>query len=218
MYKAFLKRFFDLLVASASLLLLTPIAILVVIIIKIDSKGPAFFTQKRYGKNRKVFTIYKFRTMYTIAPRECATNDLVDARKLITPFGKLLRLSSIDELPQLVNIIKGDMSLIGPRPVILSEIDLINEREKYGANSCRPGITGWAQVNGRDELRIKEKAKMDGKYVKNLGPKIDMKCLIKTISVIVFAHGHKDITETLMPENIPQQILSEFCGNIETAN
>lgn len=187
------------------------------IIIKSDSKGPVFFKHKRYGKDKKVFTIYKFRSMYIDAPKDCATNDLENAHRYITRFGKFLRLSSIDELPQLINILKGDMSLVGPRPVIVSETDLINEREKYGANSCKPGITGWAQVNGRDELRIKEKARMDGEYVKNLSFLMDLECFLMTFKVILLAKGHKEATELLLPESIPQQILNERCGNIEIA-
>lgn len=217
MYKKYIKRSLDIVTAIIALIILSLPLLVVMIIIKLDSKGPVFFKHKRYGEDKKIFTIYKFRTMYTDAPKDCATNDLEDAHKHITRFGKFLRLSSIDELPQLINIVKGDMSLVGPRPVIVSEIDLINEREKYGANSCKPGITGWAQVNGRDELRIKEKARMDGEYIKNLSFLMDLECFLMTFKVILLAKGHKEATEILLPENIPQQILNERCGNIEIA-
>ena len=154
------------------ILLILPIC-LIAIWVKLDSKGTVIFKQKRVGKNLKPFMVYKFRTMTTDAPKNCPTNSLNNALLYITRSGKIMRKLSVDELPQLINVLKGEMSIIGPRPVILFETDLLSEREKYNANNCRPGITGWAQVNGRDELRTIEKAKMDGEYVNNFGIVMD---------------------------------------------
>lgn len=139
--------------------------------------------------------------MYVGAPKDCPTNELKDPQKFITKIGRFLRLYSIDELPQIMNVLKGEMSIVGPRPVILSEKKLINERAKYNANSCKPGITGWAQVNGRDELCIVEKARMDGEYAENLGFLIDLKCVIMTFKVILLARGYKEAGETLLPRD-----------------
>ena len=126
------------------------------------------------------------------APKYQATNDMLDSGKYITSAGKIMRKLSINELPQLVNVLKGEMSIVGPRPVILNEVDLLSEREKYNVNSCKPGITGWAQVNGRDELRVKEKAAMDGYYVKNFGLLMDIKCLIMTLTAVLSMRGHRE--------------------------
>lgn len=171
-------------------LLLVPI-ILVAIVIKFESTGPIIFKQKRYGKNKVPFTIYKFRTMYQNAPHDIATAEIKNV-SVITPSGRLLRRTGFDEIPQLINIIKGQMSFIGPRPVILKEADLISLRDSYGANNCTPGISGWAQSNGRDEVEIEEKAYMDGVYVKNFGPHMDLKCLLKTLEVVFTGSGHRE--------------------------
>lgn len=192
MYQNYIKRLLDVTFASIIFILALPIAVIVVIAIKLDDNGPIIFKHKRFGQHKKPFTIYKFRTMSVTAPPNSPTNSLLNAESHITSPGKFIRKLSLDELPQLVNVIKGDMSLVGPRPVILNEIDLIKERQKYNANSCKPGITGWAQVNGRDELRMKKKAKMDGEYVKKLGFLMDVKCVGMTIWAVLSVKGHKE--------------------------
>lgn len=185
-FYSFVKRLLDIIVAFLGIVILFPIFLIISIAIKIDSKGPVIFRQKRFGINQSVFYIYKFRTMDILAPQSVATKDLGDADKYITKLGKILRKTSLDELPQLINILIGQMSIIGPRPVILEEYDLIEEREKYGANSVRPGLTGWAQVNGRDMLDDRTKARYDGEYVDNFGFFMDLKCFFRTI-VLVFS-------------------------------
>ena len=172
------------------ILLLAPI-LFVAIIIKFESSGSILFKQKRYGKNKVPFTIYKFRTMHQNAPHDVATAEIKNV-SVITPSGRLLRRTGFDEIPQLINIIKGEMSFIGPRPVILKEKALIALRDSYGANNCTPGISGWAQSNGRDEVEIEEKAYMDGIYAKNFGLRMDLKCFFKTLGVIFTGHGHRE--------------------------
>ena len=139
-------------IASFAIVFLLPLLIITYVLIKLESPGPALFRQKRYGKDKKIFTVYKFRSMRTTAPRNIPTNDFHDAHAYITRVGRIIRKLSIDELPQLINVLQGHMSLVGPRPVVLTETSLISERGKYGANNVKPGITGWAQVNGRDDL------------------------------------------------------------------
>ena len=186
------KRAADFSVAIISLCLLAVLFVVVAILIKVDSKGPIFFKQLRFGKDKKPFTIYKFRTMTTDAPKNAATRELQDAASYITKVGKVMRKLSIDELPQLLNILKGEMSVVGPRPVILAETDLITERTKYGANALTPGITGWAQANGRDEIDIYTKARMDGDYASEFGLVMDIRCLFKTVETILFAKGYQE--------------------------
>ena len=157
------------------------------IIIKLESKGPVFFKQKRIGKDKKEFYIYKFRTMRTDTPKDMPTHMLKNADSYITKSGKIFRKASIDELPQIINILKGQMSIIGPRPALWNQEDLIEERDKYNANSIRPGLTGWAQVNWRDELEIPIKAKFDGEYVEKMSLWFDIKIFLKTI-IKVFKH------------------------------
>jgi O-antigen biosynthesis protein WbqP len=191
MYK-YTKRAADIVVALISLAFLSIIWIAIAVAIKADSKGPVLFKQLRFGKDQKPFKIYKFRTMAVSAPANMATNDFADATSYITKVGKVMRKLSIDELPQFINVLKGDMSLVGPRPVILAETDLIAERTKYGANAFVPGITGWAQANGRDEMDIYTKAKFDGDYASEFGLMMDIRCLVKTIETIVFARGYRE--------------------------
>ena len=148
--------------------------------IKIDSKGPVLFKQKRLGKNKIFFNIYKFRTMYTDTPKDMPTHMLQDPTKCITKVGAFMRKTSIDELPQIFNILKGEMSIVGPRPALWNQDDLILERDKYNANDIPVGLTGWAQINGRDELPIVDKAKLDGYYVEHKSTILDMKCIFKT--------------------------------------
>ena len=190
MYKRCFKRIFDILISFMGILFLIPLFICVAVVIKIDSKGPALFVSKRPGKNKKPFTIYKFRTMRTDTPKDCATM-YIDGDRYITKLGRLLRKLSIDELPQLFNVLIGNMSLIGPRPCGFSETELIEERDKQNAFSALPGITGYAQVNGRDQLAmdIVKKAQYDGDYCKNITFKNDFKILLDTVRVVLKREG-----------------------------
>lgn len=182
-----IKRILDIIISMVAILLLSPFFVIISAIIKLESKGTVFFKQKRIGKEKKEFYIYKFRTMRTDTPKEMPTHMLKNAEAYITRSGKIFRKTSIDELPQLINILKGEMSLIGPRPALWNQEDLIKERDKYNANSIRPGLTGWAQVNGRDELEIPIKAKYDGEYVEKMSFLFDIKIFLKTI-IKVFKH------------------------------
>lgn len=181
------KRIIDIVLSLIALIILIPFFIIFAIIIKAESKGPILFKQKRVGKNKENFTIYKFRTMRTDTPKDMPTHMLKNAETYITKFGNFMRKTSIDELPQIINILKGDMSIIGPRPALWNQEDLIAERDKYNANSIRPGLTGWAQVNGRDELPIPIKAKFDGEYIERISFLFDLKIFFKTIKN-VFKH------------------------------
>ena len=172
-----------------ALILLFPLLLIVAIAIKVESRGPVFFKQKRYGKRKKPFDMYKLRTMYLDAPKNAPTYSIEDPDQYITKVGKILRRNSLDELPQIWNILVGEMSFVGPRPVVLNEYDLIAERDKYGANDIHPGLTGWAQINGRDELTMNDKARIDGKYVKEMSFKNDLICIFKTIPVILKQDG-----------------------------
>lgn len=188
MYK-YLKRPLDFLISLIALIILSPLFLLIAIWIKINSKGPVFFRQKRVGKDKELFEIYKFRSMRTDTPSDMPTHLLNDPDAFITSSGKFLRKTSLDELPQLINIIKGDMAIIGPRPALWNQYDLIEERDKYGANDVRPGLSGWAQINGRDELEIPVKAKLDGDYVKNMGLNFDLKCFFGTVTSVLRSDG-----------------------------
>lgn len=176
-----IKRMLDIFLSLLALIVLLPFWIIFAIIIKLESPGPILFKQKRIGKNKKNFMIYKFRTMRTDTPKDMPTHMLKNAESYITKFGNIMRKTSIDELPQILNILKGDMSIIGPRPALWNQDDLINERDKYNANDIRPGLTGWAQVNGRDELEIPVKAKFDGEYIEKMSLWFDTKIFFKTI-------------------------------------
>ena len=182
-----IKNVLDFILSLLALIVLFPFFCIFAIIIKLESKGPIFFKQKRIGKDKKEFYIYKFRTMRTDTPKDMPTHLLKDAESYITKSGKIFRKTSIDELPQIINILKGQMSIIGPRPALWNQYDLIKERDKYNANSIRPGLTGWAQVNGRDELEIPIKAKLDGEYVQKMSFLFDLKIFFETI-VKVFKH------------------------------
>ena len=195
MYREYGKRIEDVSIALAALVILGLPMLLVAAAIRLTSKGPALFRQKRFGKDKQLFTVYKFRTMYTKAPKNMPTNSFTNADSYITPLGGVLRKLSIDELPQLLNVIKGDMSIVGPRPVIKTEKKLISLRQKYHANSVKPGITGWAQVNGRDDLDDQRKAEMDGEYVQRLSFLTDVKIMIKTIGAVLMMSGHTEGSE-----------------------
>lgn len=183
------KRGFDLMFSAIGLILLSPIFLALVAAIRLDSKGPVFFTQKRVGVHKKHFNILKFRTMRIDTPKDMPTHMLENPDQWITKTGRFLRKTSLDELPQIINIIKGEMSIIGPRPALWNQYDLIAERDKYGANDVPPGLTGWAQINGRDELPIDVKAKLDGEYVENIGPAMDIKCFFGTLLSVVKSEG-----------------------------
>ncbi len=189
MYKAFGKRAMDFFISFWALLLLSPVFAVIAFRIKKESKGPVFFKQKRVGMDKTHFMIYKFRTMYTDAPKDCPTHLLEHAENFITPTGSFLRKTSLDELPQLINILKGEMSFVGPRPALWNQYDLIAERDKYGANDVLPGLTGTAQINGRDELPIPVKAQFDGQYVKKCSFFYDTYCLLKTAFKVLSQDG-----------------------------
>ena len=189
MYKKFIKRTLDIILSTVGILVLGLPMLIIAVIIKIDSKGPVLFKQKRVGKGKKHFMILKFRTMRTDTPHDAPTHELSDPKKWITKVGGFLRKTSLDELPQLFNIFAGQMSVIGPRPALWNQFDLIDERDKYGANDVRPGLTGWAQINGRDELEIDVKARLDGEYVEKLGFKMDIKCFFGTIKSVLKSDG-----------------------------
>lgn len=182
-----IKRIIDFVISLIGLIILSPIFLILALIIKLESKGPVFFKQKRIGKNKKHFQILKFRTMRTDTPKDMPTHMLKNADSYITKVGKFLRKTSLDELPQIINILKGDMSIIGPRPALWNQDDLIEERDKYNVHSVLPGLTGWAQINGRDELEIPVKAKFDGEYIEKMSFIFDIKIFFGTI-IKVFKH------------------------------
>lgn len=189
MYKHFLKRVIDFILSLIGLIVLSPVFIILCVWIKLDSKGPIFFRQKRVGKNKKHFNILKFRTMYIDTPKDMPTHMLSNPDQYITKAGKFLRKTSLDELPQIINILKGEMAIIGPRPALWNQDDLIAERDKYGANDIKPGLTGWAQINGRDELEIDVKAALDGEYVRRMSFSFDVKCFFGTITSVLKHEG-----------------------------
>ncbi|MFX0560711.1 sugar transferase [Tepidibacillus infernus] len=188
------KRILDFILSLIAMLILWPLFLIIAIIIKLDSKGPVFFKQKRIGKNKKYFYILKFRTMRTDTPKDMPTHMLQNPDQFITKIGKFLRKTSLDELPQIINILKGEMSIIGPRPALWNQDDLIAERDKYGANAVYPGLTGWAQINGRDELPIEVKASLDGEYVQRMSFAFDIKIFFKTVFSVLRSEGIKEGT------------------------
>lgn len=189
MYKNFLKRFIDITLSFIGIVVLAIPMFIVAAIIKLDSPGPVFFKQKRVGKDKKYFTIIKFRSMPVTAPHDTPTHQLENTEQLLSKFQRFERKMSLDELPQLFNILIGDMSIIGPRPALWNQDDLIAERDKYGANSVRPGLTGLAQISGRDELEIPVKAKLDGEYIEKMSFLFDCKCFFGTITAVLKHDG-----------------------------
>ena len=183
------KRILDFLLSLLALVVLSPLLLVLAVIIRATSPGPVFFRQKRVGQFKSHYMIYKYRTMRTDAPRDQPTHLLKDPNAYITPVGRFLRRSSLDELPQLFNILRGEMSLVGPRPALWNQFDLIAERDKYGANDVRPGLTGWAQINGRDELPIDVKARLDGEYVKRMSFFFDARCILGTVIKVMRSEG-----------------------------
>lgn len=184
-----IKRLIDIILSTIGLIILSPIFLILILVIKLDSKGPVLFTQKRFGINKSHFHILKFRTMRIDTPKDTPTHLLENPDQWITKVGNFLRKTSLDELPQIINIFKGEMSIIGPRPALWNQYDLITEREKYGANDIPVGLTGWAQINGRDELEIDMKAKLDGEYVDKIGFIMDVKCFFGTITRVLRTDG-----------------------------
>ena len=195
-----LKRMLDFLLALLALLLLSPLLLILAAAVRLTSPGPALFTQRRVGLHRKLFTIYKFRTMRTDTPKDAPTHLLQDANRFITPLGRFLRASSLDELPQLINILRGDMAFVGPRPALWNQDDLIAARERAGANDVRPGLTGWAQINGRDELPIPVKARLDGEYVQKMSFSFDLKCFFGTFLSVLRRDGVREGAPALEEE------------------
>lgn len=191
MYKA-IKRTIDIALSLIGIIVLSPIYLILVIAIKIDSRGPVLFKQKRIGIHKTDFNILKFRTMKVDAPKDTPTHLLDNPERYITRVGKFLRKTSLDELPQIWNIFIGEMSIIGPRPALWNQYDLIAERDKYGANDIRPGLTGLAQISGRDELEIREKAALDGDYVKKMSFLLDVKLMFLTIASVVRSEGVRE--------------------------
>ena len=181
MYRKFIKRALDMILSGIGMVILIIPMLVIAVIIKLDSKGPVLFWQKRVGVHKGTFMMPKFRSMYTETPANMPTHLLQDPDRWITKSGRILRKLSLDELPQVWSIFVGDMSIIGPRPALWNQYDLIAERDKYGANDVRPGLTGWAQINGRDELEIPVKAKLDGEYVEKLSFLFDCRCFFGTI-------------------------------------
>ncbi len=189
MYKNYFKRILDIILSLCGIICLAIPMGIIAVAIKLDSNGPVLFKQKRVGCSKTHFEILKFRTMFTETPKDVPTHELSDSKKWITRVGRILRKTSLDELPQLFNILKGEMSIIGPRPALWNQFDLIEERDRYGANDVCPGLTGWAQISGRDELEIEAKAKLDGEYVEKMSFAFDCSCFIKTIGSVIKSEG-----------------------------
>ena len=204
MYRKFGKRMMDILLSVLALIVLAVPMLIIAVVVKLDSQGPILFWQKRVGKGKNTFMMPKFRSMYTETPAEMPTHLLEDPARWITPVGRILRKTSLDELPQILSILCGNMSIVGPRPALWNQDDLIAERDRYGANDIRPGLTGWAQINGRDELPIEVKARLDGEYAEKMSLWFDVKCMVMTVLKVVRHDGvveggpkelHKEETE-----------------------
>lgn len=189
MYRHAIKRLLDIVLSVIGLIVLAIPMLVFALIVKLDSPGPVLFWQKRVGAGKNTFMMPKFRTMYTETPANMPTHLLADPDKWITRTGRWYRKLSIDELPQILCILTGKMSIVGPRPALWNQDDLIAERDKYGANDVRPGLTGWAQINGRDELEIPVKARLDGEYIRNIGFLFDCKCFFGTVIKVMKHDG-----------------------------
>lgn len=214
------KRMLDLLISGLAILLLSPLLLVIALAIRLDSPGPVFFIQDRIGLHKKRFRIYKFRTMRSDTPADVPTHLLQDPHASITATGRLLRRTSLDELPQLFNIFKGQMSIIGPRPALWNQYDLEAERDRYGANDVLPGLTGWAQINGRDELPIAVKASLDGEYVRKMSLAFDMKCFFKTFRSVLKSEGVaeggvKDGIKDGVKDGVKSGVKDDFNGSIK---
>lgn len=206
------KRTFDVAAAVAGMVVLSPLLLATAIAVKATSPGPVIFQQKRYGKNEVPFTCYKFRTMKIDTPPNVPTRVMREDKAVMTPIGATLRKTSIDELPQLVNIVKGDMSVIGPRPMILAEYEQIEARARYGANDIRPGLTGWAQINGRDAVTVEEKARLDGEYRRNMGFRLDARIFFRSFAVVLGRFGYAESKEE--DERVGSDFLKEDAAGL----
>ena len=193
MYKKYGKRMWDIAMSAVGIAVLAPVMLLIALAVKLDSPGPVIFVQKRVGIHKTYFNIYKFRTMRQDSPQDCPTHLMVNHGQWLTKVGGILRRTSLDELPQLFNIFMGHMSFVGPRPALWNQYDLIEERDKYGANDVVPGLTGWAQINGRDELPIAEKARLDGEYVQKMSFLFDAMCSFRTVFYTLRQEGIEDL-------------------------
>lgn len=213
-YKHYMKRFFDIILSALAILVLSWLIIILAIIIKSTSKGPVLFKQKRVGKDKTYFNILKFRTMRIDTPKDVPTHLLTDPEQYITTIGRFLRKTSLDELPQLFNILIGDMAIVGPRPALWNQEDLIAERDLYDANAVRPGLTGLAQVSGRDELPIPVKARYDGEYVDNISLMKDMMLIVKTVGSVLKSDG---VMEGGTAEDKIQEEISLVASAVEYA-
>lgn len=200
-----IKRVIDIVLSAVGLLVLLPVLFIIVVAIKLDSPGPVLFRQKRVGIHKSHFNILKFRTMRIDTPKDTPTHLLENPEQWITKMGQFLRRTSLDELPQIWNIFIGEMSIIGPRPALWNQYDLIADRDKYGANDVLPGLTGWAQINGRDELSIEAKAKLDGEYVEKIGFLMDMKCFLFTFVSVLKSDGVVEGGNTQLKGTIAQE-------------
>ena len=223
MYKHFFKRGIDLLLSLIAIVILIPVWLILSVAVFVNDPGPIFFTQKRVGKNKKIFKILKFRTMKTSTPHDMPTHLLENPEQYITKVGAFLRKTSLDELPQIFNIFVGKMSIIGPRPALWNQDDLIAERDKYGANGVKPGLTGWAQINGRDELEIPVKAKLDGEYVEKMSFLFDCKCFFGTIGSVLKHDGvveggtgelHREAALTAENDSNSENLQEEVAGSL----
>ena len=197
-----IKRIIDIILSFLGMIMLLPVFLILILAIKIDSRGAVFFKQKRIGINKSHFNMLKFRTMKIDTPKDTPTHLLANPEQYITRVGKFLRKTSLDEIPQIFNILSGKMSIIGPRPALWNQYDLIEERDKYNANDIRPGLTGWAQVNGRDELPISVKAKFDGEYLEKMSFLFDCKCFFMTVFKVLKSDGVVEGKSTLDEETI----------------
>ena len=209
MYTHFFKRLIDIVLSFIGIIVLGIPMLIIAAVIKHEDPGPALFRQKRIGKNKKYFMLLKFRSMKMSAPHDVPTHQLENPEQYLLKCGKTLRKLSLDELPQLFNILKGDMSIIGPRPALWNQDDLIAERDKYGANGVKPGLTGWAQINGRDELEIPIKAKLDGEYVEKQSFLFDCRCFFGTIGKVLKSDGVVEGGTGEMKKSVQEQEVSE---------
>ncbi len=200
-----IKRILDIILSFVGMLVLLPVFLVLAVAIKADSRGPVLFRQKRVGIHKNFFHILKFRTMRIDTPKDTPTHLLKNPESYITKVGRFLRKTSLDELPQIFNILKGDMAIVGPRPALWNQDDLIAERDKYGANDIRPGLTGWAQINGRDELSIAVKAKLDGEYVRKMGLGMDIRCILGTVFSVLRHEGVVEGGTGVMQETAGQE-------------
>lgn len=209
MYTHFFKRLIDIVLSFIGIIVLGIPMLIIAVVIKHEDPGPALFKQKRIGKDKKYFMLLKFRSMKMSTPHDVPTHQLENPEQYLLKCGKTLRKLSLDELPQLFNILKGDMSIIGPRPALWNQDDLIAERDKYGANGVKPGLTGWAQINGRDELEIPIKAKLDGEYVEKQSFLFDCKCFFGTIGKVLKSDGVVEGGTGEMKKSVQEQEVSE---------